>query len=181
MNFWQKNHNFRKINKNLMNKKLASYLVIFFFASTFSVQSQNMTNGDLEKIIYVVSDSIRGEEGNWQFMIKGRMLVCITDTVNNRLRIMSPIIEQKKLSHLDLLKLMEANSYTALDARYSIADDFLWSLYVHPLKELQKDEILSAINQVYTAALTYGSTYNSSELTFPNKKEKEEKETKRKL
>ncbi|MDY7395604.1 hypothetical protein UMM65_10150 [Aureibaculum sp. 2210JD6-5] len=155
-------------------KKIA-ILVFFFFGCTFSVQAQNMTNSDLEKIIYVVSDSIRGEEGNWQFMIKGRMLICITDTVNNRLRIMSPIIEQKTLSHLELLKLMEANAYTALDARYAIAEDFLWSLYLHPLKELQKDEILSAISQVYTAALTYGTTYNSSGLTFPNKKELEEK------
>ncbi|WP_198839679.1 hypothetical protein [Aureibaculum flavum] len=165
-----------------MSINLASFFAIFLFAGSFSVQSQNMTNSDLEKIIYVVSDSIRGESGNWQFMIKGRMLACITDTTNNRLRIMSPIIEQKKLAHIDLLKLMEANSYTALDARYAIADDLLWSLFVHPLKELQKDEILSAINQVYTAALTYGTTYNSSELTFPNKKKEEtEKEQKGKI
>ena len=162
-------------------KKIA-ILLLFFFACTFSVQSQNMTNSDLEKIIYVVSDSIRGGGGNWQFMIKGRMLACITDSTNNRLRIMSPITEQKKLSHIELLKLMEANFHTALDARYAIADDLLWSVYVHPLKELQKDEILSAINQVYTAALTYGTTYNSSELTFPNKKELEqEKEQKGKM
>jgi len=163
-------------------KKLTSFLVIILFASSFSVKSQNMTNGDLEKIIYVVSDSIRGEEGNWQFMIKGRMLACITDSTNNRLRIMSPIVEQKTLSHVELLKLMEANFHTVLDARYAISDDLLWSVYVHPLKELQKDEILSAINQVYTAALTYGTTYNSSELTFPNKKElEEEKERKGKM
>jgi len=163
-------------------KKLATYLTIVLAVNVFSVQSQNMTNNDLAKIIYVVSDSIRGEEGNWQFMIKGRMLACITDTTNNRLRIMSPIIEQKKLAHIDLLKLMEANFHTALDARYAITDNLLWSVYVHPLKELQKDEILSAINQVYTAALTYGTTYNSSELTFPNKKELEkEKERKGKM
>lgn len=162
-------------------KKLA-ILVLFYFVSMVGVQSQNMTNNDLEKIIYVVSDSIRGEEGNWQFMIKGRMLACITDTTNNRMRIMSPIIEQKKLSHIDLLKVMEANFHTALDARYAIADNLLWSVYVHPLKELHKDEILSAINQVYTAALTYGTTYNSSGLTFPNKKElEEEKERKGKM
>ncbi|QCX39347.1 YbjN domain-containing protein [Aureibaculum algae] len=161
---------------------LASFFAIFLFAGSFSVQSQNMTNSDLEKIIYVVSDSIRGESGNWQFMIKGRMLACITDTTNNRLRIMSPIIEQKKLAHIDLLKLMEANFHSALDARYAISDNLLWSMYVHPLKELQKDEILSAINQVYTAALTYGTTYNSSELTFPIKKEiEEEKKQKGKM
>lgn len=54
-----------------------------------------MTNDDLEKIIYVVADSLRGETGNWHFMIKNKILICLTDENNNRMRIMSPIIEQK--------------------------------------------------------------------------------------
>jgi hypothetical protein len=138
-----------------------------------------MTNSDLEKIIYVVADSLRGNTGNWQFMIKDRILVCITDENNNRMRIMSPIIEQKKLAYEDMLKLMEANFHTALDVKYAISDDVLWSVYIHPLKELGKDEVLSAINQVYSAAITYGTTYNSTGLTFPNKREEEEDKKKK--
>ncbi len=152
------------------------YILITVLTLTFpfSAQSQNMTNSDLEKIIYVVADSLRGNTGNWQFMIKDRILVCITDENNNRMRIMSPIIEQKKLAYEDMLKLMEANFHTALDVKYAISDDLLWSVYIHPLKELGKDEVLSAINQVYSAAITYGTTYNSTGLTFPNKREEEE-------
>ena len=151
------------------------YLVftVIMLAITFPAQSQNMTNSDLEKIIYVVADSLRGNTGNWQFMIKDRILVCITDEKNNRMRIMSPIIEQKKLAYTDMLKLMEANFHTALDVKYAISDDILWSVFIHPLKELSKDEVLSAINQVYSAALTYGTTYNSTGLSFPNKREEE--------
>ena len=93
---------------------------------------------------------------------------------------MSPIIEQKKLAYTDMLKLMEANFHSALDVKYAISDDILWSVFIHPLKELNKDEVLSAINQVYEAAVTYGTTYNSTGLTFPNKRKEEEK-VKRKI
>lgn len=134
-----------------------------------------MTNSDLEKIIYVVADSLRGETGNWQFMIKNRILICVTDENNNRMRIMSPIIEQKKLAYKDMLKLMEANFHTALDVKYAISEDILWSVFIHPLKELNKDEVLSAINQVYEATVTYGTTYSSTGLTFPDRREEEKK------
>jgi len=162
-------------------KKLHLLLISLLFSFTFSVQSQKMTNSDLEKIIYVIADSIRGDTGNWQFMIKDRIMVCITDEENNRMRIMSPIIEQKKLAYVDMLKLMEANFHTALDVKYAISDNLLWSVFIHPLKELEKEEVLSAINQVYAAAITYGTTYSSTSLSFPDKKVEEEKEKKKKI
>ena len=156
-------------------------ITVLSLSVTFPSQSQNMNNEDLEKIIYVVADSLRGNTGNWQFMIKDRILLCVTDENNNRMRIMSPIIEQKKLAYADMLKLMEANFHTALDVKYAISNDLLWSVYIHPLKELGKDEVLSAINQVYAAAMTYGTTYNSTGLSFPNKREEEEEVKKKKI
>ena len=161
-------------------KTLNSIFIIFIILIGYTAQSQKMTNSDLENIIYVVADSLRGDTGNWQFMIKERILICITDENNNRMRIMSPIIEQKKLAYTDMLKLMEANFHSALDVKYAISDDILWSVFIHPLKELNKDEVLSAINQVYEAAVTYGTTYNSTGLAFPNKRKEEEK-VKRKI
>lgn len=161
-------------------KTLLTFLIIFIISVNHTVRSQNMTNDDLEKIIYVIADSLRGDTGNWQFMIKNRILICFTDESNNRMRIMSPIVEQKKLAYSDMLKLMEANFHTALDVKYAISDDILWSVFIHPLKELNKDGVLSAINQVYEAAITYGTTYSSTGLKFPDKR-KEEEMRKRKL
>lgn len=74
-----------------------------------------------------------------------------------------------------MLKLMEANFHTALDVKYAISDDILWSVFIHPLKELNKDEVLSAINQVYEASVTYGTTYSSTGLTFPDRRVEEKK------
>ena len=163
-----------------MKNKYAFLFIFSLGALNFSLRAQNMTNSDLEKIIYVVADSLRGATGNWQFMIKNRILVCVTDENNNRMRIMSPIIEQKKLAYKDMLKLMEANFHTVLDVKYAISDDILWSVFIHPLKELNKDEVLSAINQVYEASVTYGTTYSSTGLTFPDRRV-EEKKNKRKI
>lgn len=130
-----------------------------------------MTNNELEKIFYVVSDSLKGNNGNWQFIIDGTVLLCMTDETHNRMRIISPIIEDIKLSDSEKQRLLEANFHTALDARYAIANGFLWAAYIHPLKELNKEQVLDAIGQVYTASLTFGTTYNSTGLSFPENSE----------
>ncbi len=162
-------------------KKLFTILTIISFFLNYSGQSQNMSNKDLEKIIYVVSDSLQGVTGNWQFLIEDKLFICVTDEKHNRMRIISPIIEEEKLSNTDKQKLLEANFHSALDARYAIANDYLWAVFIHPLKELSKDQVMDAISQVYTAVLTYGTTYNSTGLSFPGSKGENENEVKTKL
>ena len=159
---------------------MKTVLYIFFFVSllfsSVSTTAQNMDNEKLGKIIYVMADSIQGTNGNWQFMIKDRLLLCVTDSDNNRMRIMSPIIEKDKLLFNDLSVLMEANFHTALDVKYAISNELLWSVFIHPLRELNKEQVIDAIKQVYSAAYTYGDSYSSTGLIFPNKlKEKEKK------
>lgn len=157
-------------------------MLILFLISNTMVQSQDMNNSKLEKVLYVVSDSLTGSPGNWQFMIEGTILFCVTDQVNNRMRIISPIIEEEKISIQEQKILLEANFHSALDARYAYSNDFLWSAYIHPLKELSKNQLIDAISQVYTLALTYGTTYNSTGLSFPNsKKNNSEKEKTKEL
>ena len=166
----------------MMKKTLFIAIVAFMFFNCNKTLAQKMNNEELGKIIYVMADSLRGTAGNWQFVIKDRLLLCVTDESNNRMRIMSPIIEQKKLAYTDMLKVMEANFHTALDVKYAISNDLLWSVFIHPLGELTKEQVVDAIEQVYVAALTYGSTYNSTGLSFPDRrKEKLEKETKKKI
>jgi len=164
-------------------KNVSIVLIIISFLTFHSVKSQNMTNNELEKIFYVVSDSLQGSAGSWQFIIEETLLICVTDVNHNRMRIISPIIEEVRLSSEEKQLLLEANFHTALDARYAISDDYLWAAFIHPLKELSKDQVMDAISQVYTAVQTFGTTYNSTGLSFPgnseeNNKEKEVKELK---
>lgn len=164
-----------------MQKVLYIAILVFTSFSFNKAVAQKMNNEELGKIIYVMADSLRGKAGNWQFVIKDRLLLCVTDENNNRMRIMSPIVEQKKLAYTDMLKVMEANFHTALDVKYAISNDLLWSVFIHPLRELSKEQVVDAIEQVYVAALTYGSTYNSTGLSFPDRRKEKLEEKKKKI
>lgn len=152
------------INKLIIMKKVLLICLVFI---SVMASAQNTTNETLEKIITRVADTVAGQSGAWQFQIKERLLVCYTDENNNRMRIISPITELENLTEEDLLKSLLANFHTALDVKYAVSDDVLWSVYIHPLAELSEDQIEGAIYQVYNAAETYGTIYSSTNLSFP--------------
>ena len=62
--------------------------------------------------------------------------------------------------------MLQANYDSALDARYSIAKGQIVSAFIHPLKELDKNELISGIGQVVNLVLSYGTTYTSGAMTF---------------
>ncbi|MCL6293453.1 hypothetical protein [Jejuia spongiicola] len=149
------------------------FLVIIFPFFTFS---QTMDNKTLESIYTSVSDSIQGKNGSWHFFIKDIQLLSITDTKNNRMRIISPIADSNSLNN-DLIKAaLVANFHTALDVKYAVSDGVLWSVFIHPLKELSKNQVKDAVSQVYYANVNFGSTFASTSLVFPGKLSKEEKQ-----
>jgi hypothetical protein len=95
-----------------------------------------------------------------------RELFVITDEQANRMRIMTPIIEEENLDGNDLKVLLEANFDRALDAKYSLYQGFLWSSFTHPLQELTVEQFKDALKQVATLADRYGDTYSSTDLVF---------------
>jgi len=105
--------------------------------------------------------------------IDSTLFICLTDETHNRMRIISPIIEMEEVTDAAILRCMKANFHSALDANYAISDDVLWSTFIHPLKELTEEQLISALSQVYSCAKTFGTTYSSGALSFPNPNEKE--------
>ena len=126
-----------------------------------------MTNKELDVIIANISKIIRGRHGNWEFEIDTTQFICLTDEYHNRMRIISPITEVTEISSEQILKCMEANFHTALDTKYAISNGVLWSVFIHPLKELSQKQVIDAISQVYSSVRTFGTTYSSSNLIFP--------------
>ena len=162
-------------------------LLLFSVCTIFSILitsnsgfSQGMDNEKLEKILYVMSDSIQGSNGMWELTIKGMPMMCITDENNNRMRIISPIKEMKDVTEEELKASLEANFHSALDVRYSISTEVMWVAFIHPLAELTKNQVIDAITQVFNANLTFGSTYSSTGLVFPKNEEEDEKKKKKK-
>lgn len=147
----------------------ASYIVFFLLSLSINLQAQSMNTDKLNGIIYTLSDTVQGENGSWQFIIDELAFICITDQIQNRMRIISPIAEMAEVTDDQLLRCMEANFHSALDARYAISDGILWAAFIHPLRELTKDQVVSAITQVYSTAQTFGTYYSSGELSFPTR------------
>lgn len=140
-------------------------LLTTFIFSSFFAQAQ-MTNQRLEAILTQEVDSIDGYSGRWQMKLKELPMIVLTDSVNDRMRIIAPIIEASRLDEDLLLDCLTANFHSALDVKYAISDNVLWSVYVHPLSPLSEAEVRSAVEQVFLAAATFGTSFSSTPLLF---------------
>ncbi|WP_420322169.1 hypothetical protein [Flagellimonas sp.] len=138
-------------------------------------QAQEMTAAKLFQIIEKEADTVKINGNSYQFLFNDAMLVCVYDENANRMRIISPIIEREKIGEEELLNALVANFHSALDVKYALSDEILWSVYIHPLKELSEPQVIDAIQQVYAAAITFGSSYSSTNLVFPGNTKKVEK------
>ncbi|MEO0894980.1 MAG: hypothetical protein AAFY71_01075 [Bacteroidota bacterium] len=140
---------------------------------------QKMDNKSLGKILLQEADSVAGQDGYWQLKYgQGSMLV-MTDEANNRMRIVHPITYVADLEEDMMEKALIANFHTALDIKYAISEDIVWAVFIHPLKELTKEQVIDALKQVYQGAMTFGLTYSSTNLVFPAASGEEEKEVKK--
>ena len=127
---------------------------------------QPMTNKKLDDLIRQITSDVVGQMGNWQFLINKRDILVITDERHNRMRIMSPVTTQDRLNEAELTRLLEANFSSALDAKYALRDQTLWSVFTHPLGELSDEQFLDCVAQVANLANNFGQSYASSNLFF---------------
>ena len=160
-------------------RSLIGLLAIYLLAlMSPDILAQEMNNLKLGEIIQMMGDSVEGQSGAWQFMYEDRMMIVITDEGFNRMRIISPIIEVQELTSEYLHKALIANFHTALDVKYAISDEVMWSVFLHPLKELSGSQFRDAVRQVYNAADSFGTTFSSTDLVFPGGAGEEKKEEK---
>ena len=125
-----------------------------------------MDNGTLQTLIESLSQDIEGEPGYWSFTVTARQVVVITDEAADRMRIMSPVVEDTELPAEQARTLLEANFDRALDARYAVSRGYVWSAFIHPLSALTEEEFVNGVRQVVTLAENYGTSYSSTNLVF---------------
>ena len=125
-----------------------------------------MDNQRLQALIEDLSDKVEGQPGYWSFVVQSRSIIVITDEAADRMRIMTPVIEDSELSPEEMRALLEANFDSALDARYAVARGYVWSAFIHPLSPLTDAEFVDGVSQVVMLADTYGTSYTSSGLVF---------------
>lgn len=151
-------------------KIFLSLLLLFHFCTG---SAQQMQSRKLKELIVQVSDTLQESGNTIQFLYKERMLICIYDENANRMRIITPIVEREQLNEDQLLNALVANYHSALDVKYALSDEIIWSVFTHPLKELSEHQVLDAIDQVWAAAKTFGTTYSSTRLVFPGNTKKQ--------
>ena len=130
------------------------------------ISTTPMNNGRIEMLVSQVGTMIDGQPGYWRFLFAERELLCITDESHNRMRVMTPVVEESELSDADIRTLMAANFDRALDARYALSGEVLWAVYVHPLKDLSDALFCDAVEQVNRLAENFGSSYMSLDIVF---------------
>lgn len=151
-------------------------IVSFVLFLTLGISySQEMTSAQLLEIIEKEADTVKANGNSIQFLLKETVLICIYDENANRMRIISPIVKREEIGEEELLNAFVANFHSALDVKYALSDEIIWSVFTHPLMELSEHQVVDAINQVYSAAVTFGGSYSSTNIVFPGNTKKTEK------
>lgn len=125
-----------------------------------------MDNQRLAELLQQVDPEVSGDPGNWTLTVQDIPAYVITDEAADRMRILVPITNAADLDQAMLYRILQANFESALDARYAIAQDVVWSAFIHPLSPLTEDQLVSALAQTYNAALTFGESYSSGVFHF---------------
>lgn len=118
------------------------------------------------KLLDSYLQELDGQPGFWRGM-RGEVPVFVfSDDDHDRMRIMSPIGVVEELDPDLLHVLLQANYDRALDARYAMRGNELWSVVVHPLATLATDDLPSFFDQVVLLVQNTGTTFASTELVF---------------
>lgn len=125
-----------------------------------------MTGERLLGLIQRIDDDARLSGTVVEFEVEGMPLVLVFDEGADRMRLMSPVTKLDELDDGELLRVMQANFDSALDARYAVANDVLWSVFVHPLASLSEEQFVVAIGQTINVVVTFGTSYSSGVFVF---------------
>lgn len=150
-------------------------LTLAFLLTLSFGYSQDMSPSKLLELIEQEADTVQTNGNSYHFLLNEVRLICVFDENANRMRIIAPVVKLEEIGEEELLNALVANFHSALDVKYALSDEIIWSVFTHPLKELSEAQVVDAIQQVYAAALTFGSSYSSTNLVFPGNKKKVEK------
>ena len=135
----------------------------FIWPAMLSAQDAepHMTLDRMGQIVEALDPQVSVLDAAFSFTIDDIPVLIVTDVRANRMRAMVPIRSADTMTAEELQRVMQANFVSALDARYAIAQGRLWGVYLHPFKELERDQLISGIAQTVNVAKTYGALYTS--------------------
>ncbi|MEM8793302.1 MAG: type III secretion system chaperone [Pseudomonadota bacterium] len=151
-----------------MIRSLAALMLLALTALPVSAQEAEppMTLDRMAEIILALDPEAQSDGTRFQFTVEDVPVVVITDPTADRMRAIVPIRSADGIDPAEMIRMMQANFDSALDARYSLAQGRLWAAYIHPLSPLEKNQFISGVGQAVNLARTYGSLYTGGGLSF---------------
>ena len=129
---------------------------------------QRMTAERLAELVMRVDEEAVLEGATWFFHVEDLETAVVYDVGADRMRIIMPIGPADDLDEENLLRMMQANFDSALDARYAVAQGTLWGVFIHPLSSLTSEEFLVGLGQTANVVISYGSSYSSGLFIYGN-------------
>jgi len=156
-----------------MNRIVPSLIIVLF--STLASYAQEVEKKEAEPlmtfermgdIVRSLDENAQSNQNMLQLTVEDIPVLIITDTGADRMRAMVPIRSVEGMTPEEIMRVMQANFDTALDARYAIAQGRLWGVYIHPLSLLTKNQFISGLGQAVNVAKTYGTLFTGGSLNF---------------
>ena len=144
-------------------------IALILLSSWAFTEAYAMTQDEMEKTVADIVDVEESKKGYVVFEYKNVKMALISDVNHDRMRIIAPITKYSAITLDQVKKTMESNFHQALDARYAESNDILYSAFIHPMSPLSEIELIKALDQVATLALTFGTSYTSGELSYASK------------
>jgi hypothetical protein len=125
-----------------------------------------MTLSRLAEIIFTLDENAISRGNAFEMTVGPVAVLVVTDPEADRMRAMVPIRTAEGLTEEELIRMMQANFDSALDARYALANGAVWAVFIHPLSSLTKEQFASGLGQTVNAAATFGTLYTGGEMQF---------------
>ena len=115
----------------------------------------------MENVLGALDPNVERAGAAFRLTVEDVPVLIVTDARADRMRAMVPIRSAEGVSDADMLRMMQANFDSALDARYAVAEGRVWAVFIHPLSPLRPEQLISGIGQTVNTALSYGTLFSS--------------------
>lgn len=149
-----------------MKRFLFAMMLLLPFEVAAQDAEPDMTIPRMAEIVRALDAEAQFTPNGFQLTIDDVPVLIVTDPIANRMRAMVPIRLADGMTAEELERILQANFDTALDARYALANGRLWGVFIHPLRELKRDQFISGLAQTVNIANTYGTLYTGGAVQF---------------
>ena len=125
-----------------------------------------MTVERLSEIVLDIDPDAALTPNGLELTLEDIPLLIVVAPEADRMRAMVSIASAEDVTPEEMLRMMQANFDTALDARYAVAQGRVWGVFIHPLAALEREQLLSGLAQTVNLARSYGSLYTGGANVF---------------